>query len=440
MSSHPHIAPPSWGEPITFREGKLAVPDRPIIPFIEGDGTGPDIWRAAVRVLEAAVLRAYGDQRKIAWMEVFAGEKCQSLFGTWLLEETADAFRRYFIGIKGPLTTPIGGGFRSLNVTLRQMLDLYACLRPVRYFPGVPSPVKHPEMVDVVIFRENTEDIYAGIEFEAGAGETREVLDFLKSKFPVQFEKIRFGTPEKSRSFWEKVGAREPEEVAVGLGLKPVSRSGSVRLVHTAIRYAILHRRRSVTLVHKGNIMKFTEGAFRDWGYETAERYFGAVAMDGGPWRRIPEGREGAGLVIKDVIADIALQQVLTRPKDFDVVATLNLNGDYLSDALAAQVGGIGIAPGGNINYITGHAIFEATHGTAPKYAGLDKVNPGSVVLSGEMMLRYMGWTEAADAVIRGVCGAISSRRMTYDFARLTEGAEEVSTSAFAGEIIRHLG
>src|ERR1700677_3312281 len=431
---------PAGGEKITIANGTLRVPDQPIIPFIEGDGTGRDIWRASVRVFDAAVQKAYGGKRKIHWMEIFAGEKANKAYGTWLPDETVTACRDYLVSIKGPLTTPVGGGIRSLNVALRQMLDLYVCLRPVQWFKGVPSPVKHPEKVDIVIFRENTEDIYAGIEFAAGTPEARKVLDFLAVEFPKSFDKIRFGTVAKAAAFWKQAGAEGvPDEVRVGIGIKPVSYSGSVRLIQSAMGYAIKNQRKSVTLVHKGNIMKFTEGAFRDWGYQTAKEYFGAVEIDGGPWCKIPEGKPGAGLVIKDSIADITLQQVLTRPKDFDVVATLNLNGDYLSDALAAQVGGIGIAPGGNINYITGHAIFEATHGTAPKYANKDMVNPGSVVLSGEMMLRYLGWAEAADLILKGLNGAIGSKRVTYDFARLMEGATQIKCSAFGDNIISHM-
>jgi isocitrate dehydrogenase len=417
-------------------EGRLNVPDDPIIPFIEGDGTGPDIWRASVRVLDAAVEKAYAGRRKISWVEALAGEKAFNEAGSWLPDATLEAFDKYLVGIKGPLTTPVGGGIRSLNVALRQMLDLYVCLRPVRWFQGVPSPVKHPEKVDMVIFRENTEDIYAGIEYAAGTPEAQKVLDFMAKEFPKDFGKVRFGTSEKAKEFWDRVGAPVSTDVRVGIGIKPVSYSGSVRIIHSAIEYAIQHGRKSVTLVHKGNIMKFTEGAFRDWGYEVAAQYFGAEPLDGGPWHKIPAGKRGAGLVVKDAIADITLQQVLTRPEDFDVIATLNLNGDYLSDALAAQVGGIGIAPGGNINYITGHAIFEATHGTAPKYANLDKVNPSSVILSGEMMLRYMGWSEAADLVIQGVESAIASKNVTYDFARLMEGAHEIKCSEFGDEII----
>jgi isocitrate dehydrogenase len=432
------IKPPA-GEKIT-RGQNLDVPDQPVIPFIRGDGTGPDIWAASERVFDAAVEKAYGGKKKIAWFEVFAGQAAKDKFDTWLPDDTVEAFREYLVGIKGPLTTPVGGGIRSLNVALRQLLDLYVCLRPVQYFKGVPSPVKHPEKVDMVIFRENTEDIYAGIEYAAGTAESNKLLNFLAKEFPKEFEKIRFGTKEKANKFWGEVGAKDfPTDVRVGIGVKPVSYSGSVRLIHSAISYAIRNNRKSVTFVHKGNIMKFTEGAFRDWGYEVAKNFFGAEELDGGPWCRIPMGKPGAGIVIKDAIADITLQQVLTRPEDFDVIATLNLNGDYLSDALAAQVGGIGIAPGGNINYITGHAVFEATHGTAPKYANLDKVNPGSVVLSGEMMFRYMGWTEAADLILKGLNGAIASKRVTYDFARLMQGATEIKCSAFGDNIIEHM-
>jgi isocitrate dehydrogenase len=432
------ITPPA-GETIT-RDQTLNVPDQPVIPFIRGDGTGPDIWAASVRVFDAAVEKAYGGKKKIAWFEVFAGQAAKDKFDSWLPDDTVEAFREYLVGIKGPLTTPVGGGIRSLNVALRQLLDLYVCLRPVQYFKGVPSPVKRPEKVDMIIFRENTEDIYAGIEYAAGTAESSKILEFLAKEFPKEFEKIRFGTQEKAEKFWGSVGAKDfPTEVRVGIGIKPVSYSGSVRLIHSAISYAIRNNRKSVTLVHKGNIMKFTEGAFRDWGYEVAKNMFGAEELDGGPWCRIPMGKPGAGIIIKDAIADITLQQVLTRPEDFDVIATLNLNGDYLSDALAAQVGGIGIAPGGNINYITGHAVFEATHGTAPKYANLDKVNPGSVVLSGEMMFRYMGWTEAADLILKGLNGAIASKRVTYDFARLMEGATEIKCSQFGDNIIEHM-
>ncbi|MBM4167266.1 MAG: NADP-dependent isocitrate dehydrogenase [Ignavibacteria bacterium] len=436
MSTYKNSIVPN-GQKITIHNGKLNVPDNPIIPFIEGDGTGPDIWRASVRVMDAAVQKAYNGKRTIAWFEVYAGEKSFNKFNNWLPDETVDAFKEFLVGIKGPLTTPVGGGIRSLNVALRQLLDLYVCLRPVQYFHGVPSPVKHPEKVDMVIFRENTEDIYAGIEYASATLEAQKVLDFIAKEFPKQFEKIRFGTKPKAEEFWNAVGAKDfPSDVAVGVGIKPVSYSGSVRLIHSAISYAIQNKRKSVTLVHKGNIMKFTEGAFRDWGYKTAKEFFGAVEIDGGPWCKIPDGKSGAGIVIKDAIADITLQQVLTRPEDFDVIATLNLNGDYLSDALAAQVGGIGIAPGGNINYISGHAIFEATHGTAPKYANLDKVNPGSVVLSGEMMLRYLGWTEAADLILKGMNGAITSKKVTYDFARLMDGATEVKCSEFGDVVI----
>ena len=420
-------------------QGQLQIPDDPIIPFIEGDGTGPDIWSASVRVIDSAVEKAYGGKRKIEWKEVLAGEKAFNQTGSWLPDETLQAFDKYLVGIKGPLTTPVGGGIRSLNVALRQILDLYVCLRPVRWFEGVPSPVKHPEKVDMVIFRENTEDIYAGIDYPAGSAESQKILDFIQKEFPKDFEKVRFGTAAKAKEFWDRVGAPVPTDVRVGIGIKTVSYSGSVRIIHSAIEYAILHNRKSVTLVHKGNIMKYTEGAFRDWGYEVAAQYFGAEPLDGGPWHKIPEGKRGAGIVIKDSIADITLQQVLTRPEDFDVIATLNLNGDYLSDALAAQVGGIGIAPGGNINYITGHAIFEATHGTAPKYAGLDKVNPSSVILSADMMLRFMKWTEAADLIIRGVEAAIASKRVTYDFARLMEGATEIKCSEFGDNIIENM-
>jgi isocitrate dehydrogenase len=437
------LKPPTTGTAITRKNGRLVMPDDPIIPFIEGDGTGPDIWRASVRVFDAAVNKAFGGKRKIAWFEVPAGEKSFKLFDTWLPDDTVEAFREYYVGIKGPLTTPIGGGIRSLNVALRQLLDLYVCLRPVRWYNGVPSPVKHPEKVDMVIFRENTEDIYTGIEYAAGTPEAKKLLDFFAREFPKEFKKIRFGSAEAS-SAWqtelEAIGApRREVRVEVGIGLKPMSYLGSERLIHSAISYAITNKRKSVTLVHKGNIMKFTEGAFRDWGYQIAKQFFGAVEIDGGPWCRIPDGKPGAGIVIKDAIADITLQQVLTRPDEFDVIATPNLNGDYLSDALAAQVGGIGIAPGGNINYLSGHAIFEATHGTAPKYANLDKVNPGSVILSGEMMLRHMGWPEAADLVVKGMDGAITARRVTYDFARQMQGATEVSTSAFADAVIEHM-
>ncbi len=437
------LTPPPGGAPITIAAGKLSVPANPIIPFIEGDGTGADIWRASVRVLDAAVHKAYGDSRRIHWMEVLAGEKANDTVGNWLPDETVQACRDYLVSIKGPLTTPVGGGIRSLNVALRQMLDLYVCLRPVRWFKGVPSPVKRPDQVSMTIFRENTEDIYAGIEWAGGSAEAQKVLDFVQKEFPAMFGKIRFGTAEKNAQWNEAlVGIGQPSRdlpVQVGIGLKPVSYLGTERLVRSAIDYAIAHKSKSVTLVHKGNIMKFSEGGFRDWGYQVAAEQYGAVELDGGPWHVIPEGRPGAGLIIKDAIADAFLQQILLRPGEYDVVATLNLNGDYLSDALAAQVGGIGIAPGANINYVTGHAVFEATHGTAPKYAGLDKVNPGSVILSGEMMLRYMGWHEAADAIIAAMDAAIAGKRVTYDFARLMEGATEVKCSEFADELIKHM-
>jgi len=443
MANFTSITPPATGTAITRRGGQLVVPDDPIIPFIEGDGTGRDIWRASVRVLNAAVEKAYRGKRKIAWMEVFAGEKSFKQFGSWLPDDTVEAFREYYVGIKGPLTTPIGGGFRSLNVALRQLLDLYVCLRPVRWYKGVPSPVKRPEKVDMVVFRENTEDIYAGIEYPAGTPAAQKILDFFAKEFPKDFEAIRFGTKAAAEAWQaqlEAIGAPHRDVgVEVGLGLKPVSRLGTERLVHSALAYAVKHRSKSVTLVHKGNIMKYTEGAFRDWGYQTAKNFYGAVEIDDGPWCRIPEGKPGAGLLIKDVIADIALQQVLTRSDEFDVIATLNLNGDYLSDALAAQVGGIGIAPGGNINYITGHAVFEATHGTAPKYSDLDKVNPGSVILSGEMMFRHLGWIEAADLVVQGMDRAIASKRVTYDFARLMNDATEISTSEFGDAMIENM-
>ncbi len=429
---------PKDGQKITLTGGKLNVPDRPIIPFIEGDGTGRDIWRASVRVMDAAVEKAYQGKKKIAWAEVYAGEKAFTRFNNWLPDETVQAFREYLVGIKGPLTTPIGGGIRSLNVALRQMLDLYVCLRPVRWFKGVPSPVKNPQKVNMVIFRENTEDIYAGIEWEAGSEQVKKVLAFMEKEFPKEFKKIRFpGT--------------------AGIGIKPVSREGTERLVRAAIEYALRLKRKSVTFVHKGNIMKFTEGAFRNWSYALAEREFGDRVYTWEQWEKAKaqKGEDAANaeqkaelakgkLLVKDAIADITLQQVLTRPEEFDVVATLNLNGDYLSDALAAQVGGIGIAPGGNINYLTGHAIFEATHGTAPKYADLDKVNPGSVILSGEMMFRHLGWNEAADLIVKGMDGAIGAHRVTYDFARLMkqEGVAdvvEVKCSQFGDEIVKHM-
>jgi isocitrate dehydrogenase len=433
---------PKNGKAITLSGGRLHVPEQPILPFIEGDGTGPDIWRASQRVFDAAVEKAYGGRRKIAWMEVYAGDKSKKLFDSWLPDETVEAFRKYLVGIKGPLTTPVGGGIRSLNVALRQMLDLFVCLRPVRWFKGVPSPVKHPEKVDMVIFRENTEDIYAGIEYAAGTPEAQRILDFWAKEFPKEFKKIRFGTREAGEAWQKQLEAigtpRRETPVEVGIGLKPLSYLGTERLVHSAISYAVQNKRKSVTLVHKGNIMKFTEGAFRDWGYKVAKDFFGAKEIDGGPWCKLPDG-----IVVKDAIADITLQQVLTRPEEFDVIATPNLNGDYLSDALAAQVGGIGIAPGGNINYVTGHAVFEATHGTAPKYANQDKVNPGSVILSGEMMFRHMKWDEAADLIIRGMDGAIAAKTVTYDFARLMvqegeKNVREVKCSEFAEAIIRH--
>jgi len=412
------VTPPAGGK-ISITNGKLNVPDNPVLPFIRGDGTGPDIWAASERVFDAAVEKAYGGQKKIAWFEVFAGEASKTKFDNWLPDDTVEAFNEYLVGIKGPLTTPVGGGIRSLNVALRQLLDLYVCLRPVQYFTGVPSPVKAPEKVDMVIFRENTEDIYAGIDFQAGSEQALKTLEFLKANYPKEFKKVRFG---------------EEDIASVGVGIKPVSKPGTQRLVRSAIQYAIEQGKKSVTFVHKGNIMKYTEGAFRDWGYEVAKSEFGAVEIDGGPWCKLPNG-----IIIKDAIADITLQQVLTRPEDFDVIATLNLNGDYLSDALAAQVGGIGIAPGGNINYLTGHAIFEATHGTAPKYANQDVVNPGSVVLSGEMMFRYLGWNEAADLIIKGLNGAIGSKKVTYDFARLMEGATKIKCSEFGDNIIAHM-
>ena len=424
---------PAAGSKITVKNGKLFVPDNPIVPYIEGDGTGADIWRASVRVMDAAVAKAYGGKRKIHWMEVYAGEKSNKLYNTWLPEETVAACREYLVSIKGPLTTPIGGGIRSLNVALRQMLDLYVCLRPVRWFKGVPSPVKSPEKVDMVIFRENTEDIYAGIEFEAGSAENEKFKALFKEAFPKSYAKIRF--PDSS-----------------GIGIKPVSREGTERLMRSAIEYAIANKRKSLTIVHKGNIMKFTEGAFRNWAYALAEREFAAQVYTWEQWERtkaaqgdkaanaeMDAAKQAGKVIVKDAIADITLQQVLTRPEEFDVIATMNLNGDYLSDALAAQVGGIGIAPGGNINYMTGHAVFEATHGTAPKYAGLDKVNPGSVILSGEMMLRYMGWTEAADALISAMDRTIAQKTVTYDFARLMEGATEVKCSEFGDALIRNL-
>jgi isocitrate dehydrogenase len=426
------------GDRITLTDGKLAVPNRPIIPFIEGDGIGRDIWRASQPVFDAAVARAYQGKRQIAWLEVLAGEKAFQKTKNWLPDETVEAFRTYLVGIKGPLTTPIGGGIRSLNVALRQMLDLYVCLRPVRYFPGVPSPVKHPEKVNAVIFRENTEDIYAGIEFEALSADNLKLLALLKENFPKEYQKVRFPTE-------------------CGIGIKAVSREGSERLVRAAIHYALKHKRKSVTLVHKGNIMKYTEGAFRGWGYALAEREFASQVYTWERWEqtKAKSGEEAANaeqkaalsagrILVRDAIADITLQQVLTRPDEFEVIATLNLNGDYLSDALAAQVGGIGIAPGGNINYVTGHAVFEATHGTAPKYADQDKVNPGSVILSGDMMLRHLGWHEAADLIVKGIEAAIGARTVTYDFARLMKqegqtGVREVKCSEFGQAIIQHM-
>jgi isocitrate dehydrogenase len=440
------------GDPITMKDGRLHVPDQPILPFVEGDGIGPDIWRASVRVFDAAVERAYGGKRKIQWMEVLAGGKAYHETGEWLPDATVEAFQKYLVGIKGPLTTPVGKGIRSLNVALRKLLDLYVCLRPVRHFAGVPSPVKRPDQVDMVIFRENTEDIYSGIDYRAGTPEAKKILDFLRDTFPEDFEKVRFGTTTRMNEFLHQFDPHAEGVVEVGIGIKPVSRIGTERLVAAAIQYAIEHRRRSVTLVHKGNIMKYTEGAFRDWGFELAERAFGEYVYTWAQWERTREmrGEEEANaeqkaalatgkILIKDAITDISLQQVLMRPRDFDVIATLNLNGDYLSDALAAQVGGIGIAPGGNINYITGHAIFEATHGTAPRYANLDKMNPSSVILSGDMMLRYMGWTDAADLIIQSLERTIENKIVTYDFARQMNGAHEVSTSGFADALIANM-
>ena len=424
---------PEAGSKITIIDGVLQVPDNPILPFIEGDGIGPDIWRASVRVFDAAVERAYGSQKKIHWMEVYAGQKAYDNFGSWLPDETVQAFKEFLVGIKGPLTTPIGGGIRSLNVALRKLLDLYVCLRPVQYFEGTPSPVKRPQDVDMVIFRENTEDIYAGIEFEHGTPENEKFKTLLHDQFPEEYKKMRFPN-------------------TAGIGVKPVSVEGTKRLVKAAIQYALDNNRRSVTLVHKGNIMKFTEGAFRNWGYEVAEEEFGDKVYTWAQWDRTKAEKgeqaanaeqkaalEGGALLIKDVIADIVFQQTITRAREFDVLATMNLNGDYLSDALAAQVGGIGIAPGGNINYDTGAAIFEATHGTAPKYADKDQVNPGSVILSGEMMLRYMGWNEAADLILKGMNGAISAKTVTYDFHRLMDGATKLKCSEFGDAIIEHM-
>jgi isocitrate dehydrogenase len=428
------VTVPTDGQKITIQDGRLQVPDQPIIPFVEGDGTGRDIWRASVRVFDAAVQKAYGGKRKIAWMEVFAGEKAFNQFGSWLPDETVEAFKEFLVGIKGPLTTPIGGGIRSLNVALRQALDLYVCLRPVVYFKGVPSPMLHPEYVDIIIFRENTEDIYTGIEFENGTGINRRFKQLLKENFPGEYAKIRF--PDTS-----------------GFGIKPVSEEGTHRLVRAAIRWALENKRKSVTLVHKGNIMKYTEGSFRNWGYELAEREFGDQIYTWAQWGRTKDalGEDAANaeqaaalsqgkLLIKDVIADIVFQQTITRAREFDVLATMNLNGDYLSDAIAALVGGIGIAPGGNINYITGHAVFEATHGTAPKYTDKDMVNPGSVILSGEMMFRYMGWNEAADLILKGIGGAIKTKNVTYDFHRLMDDAKLLKCSEFGDAIIEHMG
>jgi isocitrate dehydrogenase len=431
--SYSIIKVPESGEKVSIKNGKLQVPNQPILPFIEGDGTGRDIWRASVKVFDAAVQKAYGGQRKVHWMEVYAGQKAFDNFGSWLPDETVEAFKEFLVGIKGPLTTPIGGGIRSLNVALRKLLDLYVCLRPVQYFEGTPSPVKNPEYVNMIIFRENTEDIYAGIEFENGTPENERFKALLRDQFPDEYKKIRF-----------------PD--TAGLGVKPVSVEGTKRLVKAAIQYALDNNRRSVTLVHKGNIMKFTEGAFRNWGYEVAEEEFGDQVYTWAQWDRTKAEKgedaanieqkaalEGGALLIKDVIADIVFQQTITRAREFDVLATMNLNGDYLSDALAAQVGGIGIAPGGNINYDTGHAIFEATHGTAPKYADKDQVNPGSVILSGEMMFRYMGWTEAADLIIKGMNGAINAKTVTYDFHRLMDGATKLKCSEFGEAVIQHM-
>ncbi len=446
------MKPTPAGEAIQIVNGRLQVPDHPIIPFVEGDGTGRDIWRASARVFDAAVARAYGGKRKIEWLEVLAGEKAFHETGNWLPDETIETFQKYLVGIKGPLTTPVGGGIRSLNVALRKHLDLYVCQRPVRHFAGVPSPVKHPELVDMVIFRENTEDVYAGIEYRGGSEEAARILAFLQREFPKDFDKIRFGTAEKTDEFLRLIGQAPEGKVEVGIGIKPISRIGTERLMAAAIQYAINYKRKSITLVHKGNIQKFTEGAFRDWGYEYAERAYGDYVYTWAQWERTKAARGEAAanaeqkealaagkILVKDAIADIIFQQVLTRPSEFDVLVAPNLNGDYLSDALAAQVGGIGIAPGGNINYVTGHAIFEATHGTAPKYADLDKVNPGSVILSGEMMLRYMGWTEAADLIIAALERTIADKTVTYDFARLMEGAREVKTSEFATLIIANM-
>ncbi len=414
-------SPSTQGQPIAFKDGQYDIPNHPILPFIEGDGIGPDIWAASQRVFDAAVEKAYGGEKSIAWKEVLAGEKAFNETGSWLPDETLEAFKTFHVGIKGPLTTPVGGGIRSLNVALRQILDLYTCLRPVRWFTGVPSPVKRPDLTDMVIFRENSEDIYAGIEFEQGTDDCEKFGKLLADNFPEPFKKVRF-----------------PK--TAGFGIKPVSQEGTERLVKAAIQYAIDNERDSVTLVHKGNIMKFTEGAFRDWGYQTAKDHFGATELDGGPWCTFKSPKSGKTITIKDVIADAMLQQILTRPAEYSVLATLNLNGDYISDALAACVCGIGIAPGANINYDTGCAIFEATHGTAPKYAGQDKVNPGSVILSGEMMFRHMGWTEAADLIIKGINGAIGAKTVTYDFERQMEGAKLLKCSEFGDAIIEHMG
>lgn len=431
--SYQYAQVPQHGEKITKENGELSVPDRPIVPFIEGDGTGPDIWAAAVRIFDSAVEKAYNGEREIAWMEVYAGGKSHDLTGEWLPDETVQAFREFLVGIKGPLTTPVGGGIRSLNVALRKTLDLYVCLRPVRYYQGTPSPVKNPDKVDMVVFRENTEDIYAGVEFPLGEPSNEDFLNWLQEKYPQEYAKIRF--PETS-----------------GISVKPVSREGTERLVRAAIQFGLDNDRRSVTLVHKGNIMKYTEGAFRQWGYDLAEREFGDQVYTWSQWERTVEakGKQAANeeqeaelangkLLVKDAIADIAFQQTITRADEFDIIATMNLNGDYISDALAAQVGGIGIAPGGNINYETGRAIFEATHGTAPKYAGQDKVNPGSVTLSGELMLRYMGWDEAADLIVKGMEGAIAAKTVTYDFHRLMDDATLLKTSEFGDAVIQHM-
>ncbi|MEY4934706.1 MAG: hypothetical protein RIS64_1065 [Bacteroidota bacterium] len=441
------------GSKVTIKGGKLKVPNDPIIPFIEGDGTGRDIWKASVRVFDAAVEKAYKGKKQIVWKEVLAGEKAFKQTGSWLPDETITDINEYLVAIKGPLTTPVGGGITSLNVALRQQLDLYVCLRPVRYFQGVPSPVKQPELVDMVIFRENTEDIYAGIEMKAGSEEADLVLKFLKKNFPKGFDKIRFGTTQKMKDYAKDARLKESDkDVMVGIGIKPVSKMGTERLVRSAIEYAIEHKRKSLTIVHKGNIMKFTEGGFRDWGYAIAEAEFAEQTFTWTEYDRIKAASGGAAadaaqkaalaagkILVKDCIADIALQQVLTRPTDFDVIATLNLNGDYLSDALAAQVGGIGIAPGANINYVSGHALFEATHGTAPKYADLDVVNPSSLILSGVMMLEYMGWQKAADLIVAGIEKSIATKRVTYDFERLMEGATKLKCSEFGDEIIKNM-